>query len=108
MPDIVPVTPKMRRSRKGAWIEICAPRLQVADLHRRSRKGAWIEIAWRCRRVSALSCRSRKGAWIEIALTGLLQYTPHVAPARERGLKCVGTFVLAVTVSVSLPQGSVD
>ena len=37
-------------------------------------------------------CRSRKGAWIEIVANKLAAESYNVAPARERGLKCHGTY----------------
>ena len=82
----------LRRSRKGAWIEIHSSMMNINPVTRRSRKGAWIEIlAFLCssrrtgvapvrerglkfRRICSvrlLPRRSRKGAWIEIAATGL-------------------------------------
>ena len=35
--------------------------------------------------------RSRKGAWIEIIILAPFRLSHAVAPARERGLKSVGT-----------------
>ena len=79
----------MRRSRKGAWIEIdgktCIfPRFVVAPVRERglkwigrgpvnsygcrSRKGAWIEMSMLMPMRLRAMCRSRKGAWIEILL----------------------------------------
>ncbi len=34
----------MRRSRKGAWIEILADQTYADECDSRSRKGAWIEM----------------------------------------------------------------
>ena len=56
---------KIRRSRKGAWIEILLPRHKQTQFLRRSRKGAWIEMFDR--------------VWRAVCYL--------VAPVRERGLK---------------------
>ena len=55
---------------------------------RRSRKGAWIEILLALLDGCYAASRSREGAWIEIRLFSSLTLTRPVAPARERGLKC--------------------
>ena len=55
---------------------------------RRSRKGAWIEICDGSLINEYLDCRSRKGAWIEICRLVYIGATDTVAPVRERGLKC--------------------
>ena len=53
---------------------------------RRSRKGAWIEIdVYPYDRV--IIVRSRKGAWIEILAMQDDLVNMQVAPVRERGLK---------------------
>ena len=100
----------LSRSRKGAWIEILKVvlytwLLSVAPARERglkcpcdhkynkascrSRKGAWIEIVrLNTLNVSTIS-RSRKGAWIEISKNILIPVGIKVAPARERGLKCL-------------------
>ena len=74
----------------------------------RSRKGAWIEIFAGAVHVTTVYGRSRKGAWIEMAVTKKLLHVQSVAPARERGLKCVRPSCCAVNNITSLPQGSVD
>ena len=79
---------KRGRSRKGAWIEIMSLVCSVFVSFGRSRKGAWIEILLYCNSVIAILSRSRKGAWIEIETSAYTGWTPSVAPARERGLKC--------------------
>ena len=56
---------KLRRSRKGAWIEILKNLLAAAGIPGRSRKGAWIEMFDR--------------VWRAVCYL--------VAPVRERGLK---------------------
>ena len=76
-------------------------------LLRRSRKGAWIEIAAGSSAKAANRRRSRKGAWIEIALSANYNLGEGVAPARERGLKC-NHAVPRLKNLKSLPQGSVD
>ena len=82
------------RSRKGAWIEIGQLRACPSKKICRSRKGAWIEM-WTQRIAQSLAlCRSRKGAWIEMAVAAVNVFGGTVAPVRERGLKCVGTFVI--------------
>ena len=55
---------------------------------RRSRKGAWIEMYMAKLKALAEIGRSCKGAWIEINLRFLNPVLPTVAPVRERGLKC--------------------
>ena len=63
-----------------------ALRSLVAGL-RRSRKGAWIEIPYEGIRKLQSFGRSRKGAWIEIGFNATQIIAMMVAPARERGLK---------------------
>ena len=99
----------MRRSRKGAWIEIkgetntvlepmVAPVRERGLKYRdhlqlffkrlsRSRKGAWIEINSAARHAATVASRSRKGAWIEILKDITQAQVAQVAPVRERGLK---------------------
>ena len=54
---------------------------------RRSRKGAWIEMFGVTTILGSAGCRSRKGAWIEIASDSVTPQANLVAPVRERGLK---------------------
>ena len=60
----------LRRSRKGAWIEIVTRSAFRSRISSRSRKGAWIEIYRLPILENVFLCRSRKGAWIEIDLQG--------------------------------------
>ena len=91
----------LRRSRKGAWIEIaavafCSATSAVAPVRERGLKcqnGRWSEND---------EGRSRKGAWIEMSIIVFYTCFAVVAPVRERGLK----FWLAVAgqaVPWSLP-----
>ena len=73
----------------------------------RSREGAWIEIRPHPSSFAAVVRRSREGAWIEIDGTEQRCNLQHVAPARERGLKCTKLLNIYRTI-LSLPQGSVD
>ena len=75
----------VRRSRKGAWIEIASRHAMQAQIAGRSRKGAWIEMSTSAKAQQKHAGRSRKGAWIEICVTLLCQLR-----------------------LLSLPQGSVD
>ena len=75
------------RSRKGAWIEMVPGKQLMMKKLRRSRKGAWIEILKNLLAAAGIPGRSRKGAWIEIDNTGYARQVPRVAPVRERGLK---------------------
>ena len=54
----------------------------------RSREGAWIEILLRFTVRLPSARRSREGAWIEILEDFGGKRIQHVAPVRERGLKC--------------------
>ena len=54
---------------------------------RRSRKGAWIEMEIETKKAVNYARRSRKGAWIEIKPVPVGLLIVGVAPARERGLK---------------------
>ena len=54
---------------------------------RRSRKGAWIEMIERSELAVTKLGRSREGAWIEIAVRKSSRRGTLVAPVRERGLK---------------------
>ena len=54
---------------------------------RRSRKGAWIEITLAGHWSAKQNGRSRKGAWIEIRTGNIYAWSLGVAPVRERGLK---------------------
>ena len=54
---------------------------------RRPRKGAWIEIMLICGRLRKQPSRPRKGAWIEMDLEKYRRKSTGVAPARGRGLK---------------------
>ena len=74
-----------RRSREGAWIEICARLCGRKSACSRSREGAWIEIAHAHMDGVIIPCRSREGAWIEMA---------HLA--------------VWLNGIMSLPRGSVD
>ena len=60
-------------------------------MSRRSRKGAWIEMPTVDSLTPNMLGRSRKGAWIEIKEEGVTSGSRNVAPARERGLKCLHT-----------------
>ena len=82
------------RSREGAWIEIGGVEFIATEDKGRSREGAWIEIAPSTSDNGVGAGRSREGAWIEISPACSLPLTDGVAPARERGLKCPGTFVV--------------
>ena len=55
----------------------------------RSREGAWIEIEDIFKLGFVTMSRSREGAWIEIAAHEAQELPTAVAPARERGLKCL-------------------
>ena len=52
-------------------------------------------------------CRSREGAWIEISMDLVNELYGDVAPARERGLKCIEKAIRNAGIE-SLPRGSVD
>ena len=75
------------RSREGAWIEIVPRGASNLKDMRRSREGAWIEIMSAAKRWQNGRSRSREGAWIEMKSDVTSPHRPHVAPARERGLK---------------------
>ena len=81
-------TYRLSRSREGAWIEIQNVWLQKFDYKGRSREGAWIEIMPGGLPGSSGGGRSREGAWIEMHFRPYFAYIYHVAPVRERGLKC--------------------
>ena len=68
---------------------------------RRSRKGAWIEIPVRFLGHRKARRRSRKGAWIEITYKEPLDIWHLVAPVRERGLKYLSLVVLFLTLLVA-------
>ena len=88
------VAAAISRSREGAWIEIGGVEFIATEDKGRSREGAWIEIAPSTSDNGVGAGRSREGAWIEISPACSLPLTDGVAPARERGLKCPGTFVV--------------
>ena len=46
-------------------------------------------------------CRSREGAWIEMELALRIALLIRVAPVRERGLKCHGTYNREGSASVA-------
>ena len=76
----------LRRSRKGAWIEITAAsnfsfNSSVAPVRERGLKFTLVLL------MIFGTSRSRKGAWIEILLVVLPITSVFVAPVRERGLK---------------------
>ena len=75
--------------------------------YRRSRKGAWIEITsnYQKFKANAVAPARERGLKFTTFLRKCVIYT--VAPARERGLKC-REFLLPLTRTKSLPQGSVD
>ena len=60
---------------------------KLEAMYRRSREGAWIEICAYVARYVTKKRRSREGAWIEIYERGLSNDVYFVAPVRERGLK---------------------
>ena len=92
----------IRRSRKGAWIEIVAVDKSKVGFCGRSRKGAWIEITTPQGNLAAYGRRSRKGAWIEIEVQRYNEGGCVVAPVRERGLKSAGEQQSTV-IPASLP-----
>ena len=97
----------LSRSREGAWIEMRSRRLRLMKQLCRSREGAWIEIGGSCYQAPPAMSRSREGAWIEIIQIASLAVNINVAPARERGLKCL--FLQPIKKPpLSLPRGSVD
>ena len=81
-------TQVLRRSRKGAWIEIIPHSDNARRGQSRSREGAWIEIVCSLLSLCHLLSRSREGAWIEILTRfSASSLVTRVAPVRERGLK---------------------
>ena len=85
-------TQVLRRSRKGAWIEIIPHSDNARRGQSRSREGAWIEIVCSLLSLCHLLSRSREGAWIEILTRfSASSLVTRVAPVRERGLKFLNT-----------------
>ncbi len=78
-----------RRSREGAWIEICrgaATAASAAEVAPARERG--LEYRHNNGADADRQRRSREGAWIEIDVTAQWALLVAVAPARERGLKC--------------------
>ena len=67
----------------------CVLTVLMVIKRRRSREGAWIEICGQCLGCRLDKGRSREGAWIEISNSAADYNVKLVAPARERGLKCL-------------------
>ena len=78
----------VRRSRKGAWIEILPDKARVTFFVVAPVRERGLKLMFVLNLVMILG-RSRKGAWIEIALFCLYMLYQTVAPVRERGLKLI-------------------
>ena len=70
---------RRRRSREGAWIEICLFCLYKLNHTGRSREGAWIEIVAMQDDLVNMQSRSREGAWIEMQGFGVDSWLQFVS-----------------------------
>ena len=78
---------QVRRSRKGAWIEIVAAAAEWRKPFSRSRKGAWIEMVIKKDMLSIVIVAPVRERGLKYLNYNLPTKQKHVAPVRERGLK---------------------